>query len=816
MLVLAWFAGYPAVVRQTAAAADPVIATAGDIACDPADTHLNGGNGIVSQCAEKAVSNLLVSQSFAAVLSLGDNQYYCGSLAAYNSVYGPTWGRVKSITHPVVGNHEYLTAPGTTAATGCDTSNTGAAGYFSYFGSAAGTAGQGYYSYNVGAWHLIAINSNCGDAGGCGPTSPQGKWLAADLAAHTGQCLLAYWHIPLFSSGGRASPNTLPIWNQLYAAHADVVLDGHDHIYERFSPQTPTGAADPTNGIRQFTVGTGGANHTTITGIAANSVVTNVDSFGILKMTLHQGSYDWSFQPATGSFTDSGSAACHNASSAPTPTPTASPTGSATATPTATPTASPISGQGGTFTFTPVADSYVDASAPTTNHGTATTLRVDASPVVRSYLRFNLAGVTGTVASATLRIMPTSSQSTGYTASSVSDSTWGESTITNANAPPFGASLGASGPATAGTWTNVNVTTAVTGNGLVSFGLSTTNSTALSLTSREGANPPQLVVTTVGSTPTPTPVVTPSPTPVVTPTPTPVDTPTPTPVDTPTPTPVVTPSPTPIVTPSPTPIVTPSPTPVVTPSPTPIVTPTPTPSPGTTTLTPVADSYVDASAPTTNHGTTTTIRVDGSPVVRSYLRFNVAGLTGAATSATLRVWANSAQSTGCDVFGVADNTWAETAITASTAPPFGAKIGSSGAVATGTWTSVNVTSAVSASGPISFGLSTTNSTALSLSSREGANAPQLIITGPGIAALAPPVAPSAPNGPGPLYALIYLLIPALVPGVILLDSRASRRGLGGWRIRAPRPGLLSAVSAALAPRYAGPRRQASPTADSQL
>ncbi len=261
---------------------------------------------------------------------------------------------------------------------------------------------------------------------------------------------------------------------------------------------------------------------------------------------------------------------------------------------------------------------------------------------------------------------------------------------------------------------------------------------------------------------------------------------------------------------------TPSPTPIVTPSPTPVVTPSPTPSPGTTTLTPVADSYVDASAPTTNHGTTTTIRVDGSPVVRSYLRFNVAGLTGAATSATLRIWANSAQSTGYDVFGVADNTWVETAITDSTAPPFGAKIGSSGAAATGTWTSVNVTSAVTASGLISFGLSTTNSTALSLSSREGTNAPQLVITGPGIAGLAPPVAPSAPNGPGPLYALIYMLIPALVPGVILLDSRASRRGLGGWRIGEPRPGLFSAIRAALAPRYAGPRRQAGPTAASHL
>src|SRR5665811_1752818 len=243
----------------------------------------------------------------------------------------------------------------------------------------------------------------------------------------------------------------------------------------------------------------------------------DVTSYGILKMTLHQGSYDWAFQPATGSFTDSGSASCHNAASGPTPTPTVT----ATATPTPTPTASPTSGSGGTYMFSPVADSYVDASAPTTNHGTATTIRVDGSPVVRSFLRFNVAGLGGSVTSATLRVMPTSSQSTGYTAFSVSDNTWGEATIVNANAPPFGASLGASGPATSATWTNVNVTAGVTGNGLVSFGLSTTNSTALSLSSREGTNPPQLVVTTAGSTPSPSPspVVTPSPSPFVTPPP---------------------------------------------------------------------------------------------------------------------------------------------------------------------------------------------------------------------------------------------------------------------------------------------------------
>ena len=243
---------------------------------------------------------------FSAVLALGDTQYACGGFAAFQQSYDLSWGRVKSITHPVVGNHEYLTSGGTDCS---PTAN--AAGYFQYFGAAAGSASKSYYSFNLGAWHLIALNSNCTQAGGCGPTSPQGKWLAADLAANKSMCTLAYWHIPLFSSGGRASSNTLKLWQQLYAAHADLILDGHDHIYERFAPQTPAGVADPVNGIREITVGTGGANHTSLRTLAANSVVTNTNSFGILELTLHTTSYSWSFMPAVGSFRDSGSASCN-------------------------------------------------------------------------------------------------------------------------------------------------------------------------------------------------------------------------------------------------------------------------------------------------------------------------------------------------------------------------------------------------------------------------------------------------------------------------------------------------------------------------
>jgi chitodextrinase len=303
------FGGDPQAVL---AAADPVIAAAGDIACDPTNSNFNNGNGSSGSCRQKYTSDLLVNGGFAAVLPLGDIQYYCGGYQAFLQAYDLSWGRVKSITRPVVGNHEYLTSGGT----GCNNANAGAAGYFQYFGAAAGTPGQGYYSYDIGAWHIIAINSNCGDAGGCSSSSPQGQWLAADLAAHSNICTLAYWHIPLFSSGGRASSNTQSIWNVLYNANADVILTGHDHIYERFAPQTPNGTLDNVRGIRQFVVGSGGANHTSLASIAANSQVRNDDTYGILKLTLHPTSYDWQFVPEAGqSFTDSGSTPCHGLTS---------------------------------------------------------------------------------------------------------------------------------------------------------------------------------------------------------------------------------------------------------------------------------------------------------------------------------------------------------------------------------------------------------------------------------------------------------------------------------------------------------------------
>lgn len=286
-------------VKPIATGEDPVIAAAGDVACDPKSTNYNGGNGTADACHMKATSNLLVNADLAAVLPLGDNQYEIGTLSAFQQSYNPTWGRVKSITRPAVGNHEYSTA--------------GAKDYYSYFGAAAGEPSKGYYSYDIGRWHIIALNSNCSEVGGCGAGSPQEHWLKADLKAHPNACTLAYWHHPRFSSGEHGSDSNYDaFWKDLYAAGAEIVLNGHDHDYERFAPQSPDAKADATRGIREFVVGTGGKNHYKFTNIRANSEVRNADTYGVLKLTLHPKSYTWGFVPEAGkTFTDSGSGSCH-------------------------------------------------------------------------------------------------------------------------------------------------------------------------------------------------------------------------------------------------------------------------------------------------------------------------------------------------------------------------------------------------------------------------------------------------------------------------------------------------------------------------
>jgi hypothetical protein len=290
----------------TAMAADPVIATAGDIACSASSSYYNGGAGTSTKCRQRYTSDLLINSGLSAVLPLGDAQYETGSLSGFTKSYGPSWGRAKPITFPAAGNHEYKTS--------------GANGYFDYFngvGSFGGPAGdrdKGYYSFNVGTWHLIALNSSdhCLVVK-CGKGSPQETWLKADLAAHPASCTLGFWHHPRFNSGHDGDGTFMQaLFQDLYDANADVVLGGHAHDYERFAPQDPAGRSDRTRGIRQFVVGTGGAFFTALGTSKPNSQVRNGATYGVLRLTLHPTSYDWKFVPEAGKkFTDSGSDSCH-------------------------------------------------------------------------------------------------------------------------------------------------------------------------------------------------------------------------------------------------------------------------------------------------------------------------------------------------------------------------------------------------------------------------------------------------------------------------------------------------------------------------
>jgi acid phosphatase type 7 len=286
---------------------DPVIAAAGDIACAPPATRTS------SKCHQGNTAALLTAGGYDAVLPLGDAQYDCGELTAFNAVYDPSWGQVKSISHPIAGDNEYTSSV-------CSTP--GASGYFSYFGDAASpqqpgctTACKGYYSYDLGSWHLIALNSECSQTGvgGCGSTSAQGKWLKADLAAHATQCTLAYWHRPYWSDAGGTVSKTSYFAKTLYAAGAELLLVGHQHIYERFAPMNPSTSALDAIGLRQFIVGTGGKSASTLaTTPPANAEVRNKGTYGVLKLTLHAGSYDWQFVPEAGkTFTDAGTQLCH-------------------------------------------------------------------------------------------------------------------------------------------------------------------------------------------------------------------------------------------------------------------------------------------------------------------------------------------------------------------------------------------------------------------------------------------------------------------------------------------------------------------------
>jgi hypothetical protein len=296
-------------IPQAAAAGDPVIAAAGDIACAPPATRTATA---CHQGDTAAVLNQLAANQLDAVLPLGDEQYECGQLSAFRQVYDPSWGQFKDISHPAVGDNEY-------AGGGCSTP--GAEGYFTYFGDRASPQEpgctvncKGYYSYNLGGWHLVALNSECTQpgVGGCSATSPQVQWLKADLANDNSTCELAYFHRPYFSDKGGTVAKVRQLFKALYAGGVDVLLVGHQHLYERFALQNPNGNATA-NGVRQFIVGTGGKSQSALASPPPpNFEARQKGTYGVLKLTLHPSSYDFQFVPEAGkSYTDGGSQACH-------------------------------------------------------------------------------------------------------------------------------------------------------------------------------------------------------------------------------------------------------------------------------------------------------------------------------------------------------------------------------------------------------------------------------------------------------------------------------------------------------------------------
>lgn len=267
------------------------------------------GAGDIAGCGDLSGARAtaeLIEKIPGTVFAAGDLAYSSGTPAEFLNCYQPTWGRFKDRTKPAPGNHEY---------NGSD-----AIGYFRYWGKQAGDPKKGYYSYDLGSWHVVVLNTNCDvpSLGGCGEGSPEETWLREDLATHPNSCIVAYGHHALYSSGFFTKHSRhvelRPFWQDLYAARADLMLAGHEHSYERFAPQDPQGNLDVDHGIRQITVGTGGRSHTLLGFPQPNSEVRNFDAFGVLKLTLSPGKFKWEFVPEAGkTFRDSGEGTCHNA-----------------------------------------------------------------------------------------------------------------------------------------------------------------------------------------------------------------------------------------------------------------------------------------------------------------------------------------------------------------------------------------------------------------------------------------------------------------------------------------------------------------------
>lgn len=257
------------------------------------------GAGDIAICGQKGDDQTaaLLEKIPGTIFTAGDNSNEDGLLEQYQNCFGPSWGRFLDRIRPSPGNHDY------------NEGNNSA--YFEYFGKAAGEPGKGYYSYDLGEWHIISLNSNCAYVG-CGPNSDQLAWLQADLEAHPARCTLAYWHHPRWSSGFAGNDGLIaPLWRTAYQGGVDVVINGHEHHYERFAPMDKDGQMDENSGIREFVVGTGGVNLLGFGEIHPASEVRYAGSFGVLKLLLYADHYRWEFVPVEGDFRDEGLGTCH-------------------------------------------------------------------------------------------------------------------------------------------------------------------------------------------------------------------------------------------------------------------------------------------------------------------------------------------------------------------------------------------------------------------------------------------------------------------------------------------------------------------------
>ena len=415
------------------------------------------GAGDIADCAgpgDEATAALL-DKTPGTVFTVGDNAYPNGTSTDFANCYEPGWGRHKARTRPAAGNHEYYTP--------------GAKAYFDYFGAAAGDPAKGYYGYDLGTWRIIVLNSECSEVGGCQQGSPQEQWLRRELEANAAKNVLAYWHRPRFNCGTHPSDASMDaFWQALYGHGADVVLAGHDHSYQRFAPQDPSGKADNQYGVRQFVVGTGGRSHYASCAMP-NTEVHNGDTYGLLKLTLDTSSYSWEFLPEAGrTFTDRGSSPTH----APPP---------------------PLR----QVRFAAGADAGTEASSADTNYGTAITMRADDDPGAHSYLRFSVEGLPAPVAKAHVRVYTVAGDETrDGPALYAADANWSETELTwNTRPATTGGVLGDVGAVAGESWVDYDVTSLVTANATYGFALAPTSPDGITFSTREGTRPPELVVT---------------------------------------------------------------------------------------------------------------------------------------------------------------------------------------------------------------------------------------------------------------------------------------------------------------------------------